>query len=69
MKKGEIGGLYKGLEMKIREKRSVELSENIKGRQLCSVSLLVGFVHAVGVGGCDGCGVSLDKKKLTHVIL
>ena len=44
MKKGEIGGLYKGLEMKIREKRSVELSENIKGRQLCSVSLLVGFV-------------------------
>lgn len=62
MKKDEKRGLYKGLEMKIREKRSVELFENIKGRQLCSVSLLVKFVHAVGVGRCDGCGVSLYKN-------
>jgi hypothetical protein len=51
MKKGEKGGLYKRLEMKIGEKGSVELYENIKGRQLCSVSLLVEFVHAVGGGG------------------
>jgi len=35
MKKGEKGGLYKELEMKIGEKRSVELSEYVKGRQLC----------------------------------
>jgi len=63
MKKGEKGGLCKGLEMKIGEKRSVELSENIKGRQLGSVSLLVEFVHAVGVGKCEGCGVRLDKKN------
>jgi len=49
--------------MKIGEKRSVELSENVKERQLCSVSLRVEFVHAVGMGRCDGCGGSLGKKK------
>lgn len=50
MKKGEKGGLYKGLEMKIGEKRSVELLENIKGRELCSSLLTGGICTRSGSG-------------------